>query len=154
MEQEEAMLAATLETLRHVRAALIAGDLATLNRALDQQGHTARAASELQVRRKRLRSDLANSLGQPPESVTLQALAKSLPGEPGERLAGCRVRLKKMAEQVDRLNRGNAALVQQSLGFLHRLFVGLTGGQPSSQSYGPGGVRQDTPCGSIIEGRG
>jgi hypothetical protein len=153
-EQEEAMLGATIESLRELRAALVGGDLAALGQALERQGHTARAAEELRVTRERLRCDAAAALGMHPASVTLERVAARLPREAAVRLTACRQRLIRMASEVDELNRGNAALVRHSMDFLHRLLVEITGGEPNATRYGPTGVRGTSVCGSLIEARG
>jgi hypothetical protein len=154
MEQEEAMLSATLDSLRCVRTALMHGDLSALNEALDRQAHTARAANELRLRRAELRRGLAATLGVSPQSVTLQMLAVRFPGEVGQRLEHCRERLGRLATEVDQLNRGNAALVQYSLDFLHRFLVEITGGVTAGARYSFAGVLEEAACGSMIEAKG
>jgi hypothetical protein len=153
MEQEEAMLQATLDSLRQVRAALLGRDLAELERAVERQVHTARAAEELRLRRAELRGQLAVRLGIDAQAVTLQKVAARLPGENGERLARCRERLKCMAAEIDRLNRGNAALVQHSLEFLHQFLLNVTGGAAVGDRYQPSGRVDRALCGSVFEGR-
>jgi hypothetical protein len=153
MEQEEAMLGATLDSLRQVRAALLGGDLTALERALDCQVHTARAAGELKMRRVELRKQLGSGLGLDPQSVTLQEVAARVPTDHGQRLARCRERLHQMAAEVDRLNRGNAALVQHSVDFLHQFLVSVTGGEPVGDRYRPSGQIERATCGSLFEGR-
>ena len=152
-EQEEAMLAATLQSLRRIRLALTQGDLRALEEALESQAHTARAADELRQRRSELRRHLGAVLRIPPQAVTLQILADRLPADAAEKLGRCRARLRTLAADVDQLNRSNAALVGQSLDFLHRFLVEITGGQ-AGQSYTCSGQPRQAECGSMIEGRG
>ena len=148
------MLGECLESLRQVRAALTQGNFASLNAALAQQGKTSRAADELRERRTKLRRKLASVLGVAPQTVTVQMLAVRLAGDTGERLTACRNRLRIMAAEVDRLNRANAALVSQSLDFLERFFVEITGGEHGGRSYDCSGTSRQSECGSIIEARG
>jgi hypothetical protein len=154
MEQEEAMLGATLESLGQVRAALTHGDLPALNRALESQAHTARAADELRQRRAALRRELAAALGVPPQTVTVEMMAKRLPADAADRLLRYRDRLRSMAADVDRLNRANASLVSQSLDFLQRFLLEITGGGQSGKSYTCCGMPREAECGSMIEARG
>jgi hypothetical protein len=154
MEQEEAMLAATLDTLTQVRTALVQGDISALNQAMEAQSHTAKAAEELRSARAQLREQLACALAAPAGSVTLQALSARVPGQLGDRLRQCRERLSRMAAAVDRLNRGNAALIRQSLEFLHNLLHEITGSHPASQRYGPAGRPAEPVHSSLIEARG
>lgn len=154
MEQEEAMLGATLESLRRIRAALKEGDLRALQEALESQAHTARAALELRQRRAALRRDLSGLLRIPPEAVTLETLADRMPADTAEKLSRCRARLRVMATDVDRLNRANATLVSHSLDFLHRFLAEITGGAPVARTYTCSGMPREAECGSMIEARG
>jgi hypothetical protein len=153
LEQEEAMLGATLDSLKQVRAALVGGDLSALQRAVEYQGHTARAANELKMRRAQLRSQLGAGLGLDPRAVTLQEVSSKLPLANADRIARCRERLHQMAAEVDRLNRGNAALVQYSMDFLHQFLISLTGVDPVGDRYRPSGQIERETCGSVFEGR-
>src|SRR5688572_21411620 len=81
MQQEEAMLAETLESLQQVRTALRGSNLDSLKDALDRQARIARASTELRDRRASLRRDMAAVLGVPPRSVNLTMLAAWLPGD-------------------------------------------------------------------------
>src|SRR5262245_49263937 len=92
MEHEEAMLSATLESLRQIREALLGRDLAALQRAVDVQAHTERAARELRVRRAELRAHLGTRLNLNPQTVTLREVAARLPGEHGMKIRRCRDR--------------------------------------------------------------
>jgi len=154
MEQEEAMLGESLESLRQVRAALAEGDLSSLAAALDRQGHAVRAADELRRRRAELRQSLARAFRLPLASVTLHTLATVFPGDAADRLRRCRERLMAMAGEVDRLNRGNALLVRQFLDFLQRFFVAITGGSQTGGCYNTAGKLEQAECGSMIEMRG
>jgi hypothetical protein len=153
LEQEEAMLSATLESLGQVRAALLGRDLAALERALESQSHTARAADELRGRRNQLRYAIADRLGLDPRTVTLQHLADRVQSDDRVRLARCRQRLHSISIQIDRMNRGNAALVQHSVEFLHQFLMSVTGGEPVGDRYRPSGRIERASCGSLFEGR-
>ncbi len=154
LEQEGAMLQAVLDSLQHVRTALLGGDLKALTLALERQEQTARASAELRRRRTQLREELAALLGTTPAAVTIQMLVVCLPEDLGQRLTGCGARLRQMTADVEELNRGNMALIRYSADFLHQLLVEITGGEDRGPGYSPAGVRQDAPCGSLIEARG
>jgi hypothetical protein len=154
MQQEEAMLAETLESLEQVRTALRGGGIDALKDALDRQTRIAHASAELRDRRAKLRRQMSAVLGVAPHVVTIKMLAARLPGEAGARLASCRDRLNEMAARVDRVNRANAALVGQSLDFLERFFIEITGGERDGTGYGPAGDTREPALGSIIEARG
>jgi hypothetical protein len=154
MQQEEAMLAETLDSLKQVRAALRGGGIDLLREALDRQNRLTRAAAELRERRAHLRRDMSAALGISPREVTLMGLAAQLPADVATRLADCRDRLSDMAAEVDRLNRANAALVGQSLDFLERFLTEITDGDRSGAGYGPTGATRVSALGSIFEARG
>lgn len=154
MQQEEAMLAETLDSLRQVRAALRGGNLDLLKEALDRQGRIARASGELRDRRTSLRREMSSLLGVAPREVTLRSLAARLPPDVAGHLTTCRERLSNMAAEVDHLNRANAALVGQSLDFLGRFLTEITDGDPGGEGYSANGVSRAPVLGSIIEARG
>ena len=153
LEKEEAMLSATLESLRAVRSALLQGDLAQLSLALENQQHTAKAATELCQTRARLRDQMAGILGIDPHQATLRLFAERVSENLAARLANYRQRLSGMAAEVDRLNRGNAALIRQSLDLLQRLLSNLTGLEESADRYSSSGQREQGVCGSIFQTR-
>lgn len=154
LQQEEAMLAETLDSLQEVRGALRGGGLEALRRALDRQARIAEASSELRARRAALRREMAGALGIAPRDVTLSRLAARLPADVATHLTGCRDRLNRMAAEVDRLNRANAALVGQSLEFLERFLTEITDGDSVGAGYGASGALRAPAIGSLIEARG
>lgn len=154
MQQEEAMLTETLESLRQVRAALLSGDLDSLKIALERQTRIAHASAELRERRAGLRREMSTVLGVPPRDVTLLRFASGLPRDITDHLIGCRERLRTMAAEVDRVNRANAALVGQSLDFLERFLTEITDGDPGGAGYTARGASREPALGSIIEARG
>lgn len=154
MQQEEAMLAETLESLQQIRSALLEGALDALKTALDRQSRLASASAELRQRRARLRREMSLALGISPEEVTLLGLAARLPRDVAVRLTDCRERLRAMTVEVDRLNRANAALVGQSLDFLERFLTEMTDGDRRGAGYSPTGATREAVLGSIFEARG
>lgn len=154
MQQEEAILAETLDSLRQVRTALREGNLDSLKSALERQGRIAQASAELREGRASLRQEMSTALGIPVQNVTLMVLAARLPGDVADHLASCRARLSNMAAEVDRLNRANAALVGQSLEFLERFFTEITDGDRGGAGYSSRGTARAPLLGSIIEARG
>ncbi len=161
MEQEEALLSATLTCLQQMRSALVAGNLQALTTALESQKHTAQAGEDLRSRRAALRSELAGTLGVPPESATLQMVVDVMvrskdhaTAQTGQRLGRCRERLRKMATDVDQVNCSNATLIWHSMNFLQRLLAEITGATTAPDRYNPAGRRTEASCGSLFEARG
>ena len=148
------MLAETLDSLQEVRGALRGGGLEGLRRALDRQARIAEASGELRERRAGLRREMAGVLGLSPREVTLTRLAARLPADVAAHLTACRDRLGRMAVEVDRVNRANAALVGQSLEFLERFLTEITDGDSVGAGYAASGAIRAPAVGSLIEARG
>src|SRR6266849_4488796 len=149
MDREELLLSETRECLRRVRDALLQDDGAAVREALTRQNYLAQTSEEIWAQRGRFCQSVAAALDIPLNGVTLQLLAARVPGELGERLAACRLRVRRLAKEVDELNRGNAALIGYSLQFVHQLLVALTGGEAMGERYGPIGKVPSMGCGSV-----
>lgn len=154
LQQEEALLAETVESLRQIRAALREGALDALKAALDRQARIANASVELRERRTSLRREVSTVLGLSARDVTLTSLAEYLPREVAAHMLACRDRLTGMAAEVDRLNSANAALVGQSLEFLERFLLEMTAGNQAGCRYSGNGTACEPLMGSLIEARG
>jgi flagellar biosynthesis/type III secretory pathway chaperone len=154
LAQEEAMLAATLELSRQVRAALIQNNRAGLTEALAQQERAVQPGPELRRERARLREKAAAALGIPADAFTLGKLAPHSTRPLADRLSRFRDRLRQLAQELDQLNRDNAVLVRFNLDFFQQVLVAITGGKPATGCYGPHGNKQTAPLGSLIEARG
>ena len=148
----------TLEGLRgsllQVRAALVSHDMAALGDALALQAQNQRAVDELRRSREALQRQAAAGLNLEPASVTLRMLAAHVGGADGERLGRERERLWCLGVEVERLNAGNAVLARHGLDFVRNLLVGLTGGTPGGDGYGPDGAPRPAGCGSLLRVRG
>ena len=121
--------------MRTIRTALVQRDQEQLQSALQQQTHTARAASELRETRWRLRQAIAVTLGLDVEQVTLSTLAQQVPEELGVKIASRSRQLAEMAREVNSLNRGNAMLIYQSMHLLEQLLTCLTGRDDGADRY-------------------
>jgi hypothetical protein len=152
-EQEEAMLAASLQALRELRRQLLRGDLDGLQQALAQQQQAAGSAADLVRRRQLLRQRLAAQLGLPLERTTLRTLAEQATGTLRARLLQARQRLLDMAGEIERLSRGNQALVQQSLDLLQKLLGSLSSQTPGSPRYTATGQIEPGSCGHFFQAR-
>jgi hypothetical protein len=154
LDEERVVLETTLRALHQIRVALVHGGAMALNRALEEQAEPVRAGARLADRREDLRRELAVLLGIAPEAVTLQGLADLCPPNIRARLLEIRARLHQLAAEVDVVNRGNAVLVNHSLGFLEQLLSGITGSAGSGKRYGPAGAYQQPAWGSLVSARG
>ncbi len=152
--REEAFLDATLDSLRRVRAAVVRNDLPGLAAALGRQAELARESDAVRAARARLRERAAAALGVAAVAVTLRLLAERVAGEEGRRLLDRREALRRRAEEVERFNQANAALVRQLLGLNSELLRWLTGGQTAGEGYGRTGAYQEGVCGPLLSAQG
>jgi hypothetical protein len=153
LAREEAMLATTVEVLREVRRGLLKSDLDVLTRALEQQREAADAAVELTDQRRRLRERWSGELGVSTEQLTFRTLAERSSGVLRARLLASRRRLLQMAGEIEQLNRGNQALIQQSVGLLQLLLGSLNGQGSGTTRYTASGDIEPGGCGPFIQSR-
>lgn len=150
-EREEAMLDASLESLRAVRDNLVKADPAGLNEAIQRQQQAARSAAELARARRQLRNRMSQVLGVPAEQVSLRMLADRVSGEIQERLWRCRQRLAAMAGEIERINRGNVGLIRQSMDLMGRLLESLGGEHSGTSRYTSRGEMESGGSGSFLQ---
>jgi len=150
LQQEEAMLTATRELLRGIRAALVSRDHDELAVVLESQQKQEQSAADLHAARMTMRQRISRSLVIPDSEATLNRLAACVSGETQMRLASGRRRLQKLAAEIEAINRCNAILVQQSMGLLHQVLFCLTGQDSSSQRYGATGRMASGEAGPVI----
>ena len=152
-DQEETMLAGSLEVLRELRHSLLQSDVARVSRCIERQQQATCAAGELASQRGLLRQRLCRELNIPLEQLTLRTLAERSAGALRARLLTSRQRLLAMAGEIELLQRGNAALIRQSLGLLQLLLGGLSGQGAQAPRYTSLGVLEPGSCGPIIQSR-
>lgn len=152
-EQEEALLDASLDALRGVRRSLIQGDLSGLDEAMGKQQRVAQTAVDLSEARHRLRRRLADQLGVQVDQMTLRALAERCSGSLRDQLLQARQRLSDMATEIERLNRGNLALMRQSIALLQNLVECLSAEGPGTLRYTATGDIEHGSCGHLLQAR-
>jgi len=150
-EREEAMLDASLESLRAVRESLVKANPEELNEAIQRQQRAAHSAAELAQARRQLRGRMGQVLGVPAEQVSLRMLAERVSGEVQERLWRCRERLAAMAREIERVNRGNIGLVRQSMDLMERLLESLGGEGGGTSRYTSRGEMESGGSGSFLQ---
>jgi hypothetical protein len=154
LNREEAALQGTLDTLRVVRAAALAGDVPRLEALHDRQEEAARLTRQLGADRERLRAQIASRLRVSVAEATLERLAAHIGGSSAEILRATASRVRELASHVDRLNLANATVLGYCLGFTRRVLRDLTGGGTPAESYGPDGTVTESPCGPLLSAKG
>jgi hypothetical protein len=152
-DREEEMLAESAQVLRDVRRCLLTSDLEGLAGALQRQREAAGAAVELARRRRRLRERLCGELGVPEEQFTLRTLADRSSGGLRERLLASRQSLLRLAGEIEQVNRGNQALIRQSVGLLHSLLGSLSDQGAGTRRYTALGGIEPGGSGSLFQSR-
>lgn len=151
LHDEEASLSAMLQAVRDVHGALRHLNDDTLRQALEEEARVLKAAETLQRRRSQLRSELSVVLGLPAEETTLRRIVAATTGSLREAVERCRTILAEMAAEMNRLNRQNAAMIQQSLSITHGIIGRLTGAAGVGESYNADGGRDEAHVGSLIQ---
>ena len=150
LNDEEQSLVSVLEAVRALHESLRVLDGDALAQALESETVALKQAEELQQRRQQIRSEAANALGLPPKDFTLGLLAEKATGPLQTSVVESRQKLVEMSSEMDRLNRQNAAMIQQSL-TLMRNIVGRLTNTAGGESYSASGARNETHVGSLMQ---
>ena len=150
LDAEERSLIAVLEAVRELHRSLRQLDGAALQQALQYELAALMDAKQMQERRQKLRFDAANELGLSPHEFTLGMLAKKTSGELQQSVVASRQKLSEMAAEMDRLNRQNHAMADQSTAIIRGIVSHLTGTAGQGESYTAGGVRDEAHVGSLV----
>ncbi|MFO1042533.1 MAG: flagellar export chaperone FlgN [Planctomycetaceae bacterium] len=150
LDAEERSLIAVLEAVRELHRSLRQLDGAALQQALQYELAALMEARQMQERRQKLRFDAANELGLSPHEFTLGMLAKKSSGELQQSVVASRQKLSEMAAEMDRLNRQNHAMADQSTAIIRGIVSHLTGTAGQGESYTAGGVRDEAHVGSLV----
>lgn len=151
LQHEEEALGDTLAVLREVQDALVKNDLDAFSRALERQAVTTQASEEIARKRAEILQEIGQVFDKECESLTLQNVAEALPRKEAEQLMHSRDRMRRLSEQVVRINSQNAAMVQQSVELARQVLAALTTDGPGGSSYTATGTKQDAVGHSIFD---
>ncbi len=151
LEQEEEQLDAMLESLAEVRTALLKNDLEALSTALERQAEAVHQTERVRARRGIVLRGMADRLHVDADGMTLRKVAESLPTETASWLEESRSRLREKAQEVERLNRANAAMVFQAVDVTRQVLSELTSSGPAPEVYNASGSLQGQVGGSTFE---
>jgi hypothetical protein len=151
LSDEEQTLVAVLEAVQQLHHSLRHLDGEALATALQNESAALRAAEGMQSRRQQIRMEAASELGVSPEDFTLGLLATRTTGELQASIVASRQTLTEMSAEMDRLNRQNAAMIQQSMSLMRGIVGRLTGTAASGESYNAGGAREEAHVGSLMQ---
>lgn len=151
LENEENVLAIFLSVARELRQALTWRDGERLTQALEAEADSLQMGNELRDKRAAFRAELAVLLSIPSDEVTLSRLMDHVSPESRATLASTRQRLQETSEDLARLNRQNAAMIQQTLDLTERIVGQLTGGGPHFSGYNAHGESEAANVGPVLQ---
>lgn len=151
LQDEEQTLAVLLLSVREIRQALIARDGERLTRALESEADSLQLGEFMREKRTAFRRELAEQLRVAPEEITLSRLDGCVSESSRGELSATRQRLREMSEELARLNRQNAAMIQQTLDLTERIVGQLTGNGPHFTSYNAHGESEATNVGPVLQ---
>jgi hypothetical protein len=154
LRREEAVLLGKRDTLHNIHAALVRGNLDTMESLQQRQQEAVRTSDDSRHEREQFRNRIGTLLQLPPESVTISRVVAALPEAEREPLRVVWSRLLELAAEVDKLNGDIAALIDYCLGFTRRYLLDITGGGRPAEGYGPAGTHLDASAGSFLHARG
>lgn len=151
LREEEQTLAVLLVAVREIRHALLNRDGERLTQALQAEVDSFQMGELMRDKRAALRQQLAERLHESAEEITLSSLERVVSAETRGELAKCRQRLQEMSDELLRLNRQNAAMIQQTLDLTERIVGQLTGNGPHFTSYNATGQSESAHVGPVLQ---
>ncbi len=151
LREEEQTLAILLVAVREIRHALMNRDGERLTQALQAEAESFQMGELMRDKRATLRRQLAEQLQMPADEVTLSSLESVVSIGTRGKLAKCRQRLQEMSDELLRLNRQNAAMIQQTLELTERIVGQLTGSGPHFTSYSATGQSESAHVGPVLQ---
>jgi|GEM_PF-3570178 hypothetical protein len=149
--EEKTTLEAMLKAVRDVHHALIHLDDHSLKQSLEIEARELNSSLAIQQRRLQLQGELASVLHLAPQEITLNRLVTMMSGALRESTDQIWKSLIEMANEIDRLNRQNAALIGQSLSIVRGVIERLSGVSGVGESYDASGGRADTHVGPLLQ---
>jgi flagellar biosynthesis/type III secretory pathway chaperone len=150
LREEEQTLAVLLLAVGEIRQALFTRDGERLTQALQAEAESYQVGEAMRQRRTLFREEMAASLQIAPEEVTLSRIDSCVPDELRDEVSAGRQRLQDMSDELLRLNRQNAAMIQQTLQLTERIVNQLTGGGPHFTSYNANGHSEPAHVNSVL----
>lgn len=135
------------------RAAIIAGDLERLQRLMERQAALAGRWETIERERLAAVEPLAAKLGEPPASVTLQALLPHLPASEARPLTELRSRLLRDLAKLRHLKAANRTLLEGALASVTALLDLVRGVCGEAARYLPTGAVEKLPPLALLDQR-
>jgi flagellar biosynthesis/type III secretory pathway chaperone len=140
LEREVQCYEELIASARAEQQALIRGKLRELKLAIEAQELLIAATKALEETRRHVGRTLAEQLGLPPGEVTLTRLIELGYDDEAGRIASLRDKVRQVVRDLDRINAGNAQLINSSIEFVNQTMWVLLQPRTEKPTYGRDGV--------------
>lgn len=107
-------------------------------------------ADALERRREALTARTASALSEPEERLTVERIAAHAPEASGGALRDLRAALQRQGKALQRVNRLNRALTEQSLAHVQGFFQAFAGPASGDETYSRAGVERKPAGGTLV----
>jgi flagellar biosynthesis/type III secretory pathway chaperone len=156
----QTILQAEIEAYQHLvelqqaeKRLLVTRALAPFLTNLHAKEHRLRTITRLEQKRRAVLHSLASLLGFPDPTMTLQQLSTRIPEPFASTLLGYRSRLQDTVETLQRCNRENARLLQDSLALIDERLAFFAAMAPCRPTYQRSGTFVPPMQGRLLSGR-
>ena len=139
VQKEVETFQALLESMESEQKALIAQDVAEIEKTVISQRELAVNAAALERARTKLVAELSQELGETASDFTLKRLIDRIEGEHSKHLGEMRETLIEMHEKIQHANKQNALLIKQSMKYVDKSLQILAGDGPETGVYAQSG---------------
>ncbi len=127
------------EVIRRQRKFLRGRDVPGIIETVSDQGRCLEKVHRLDRERARIVRSLSADLGLPGDS-TLTTVANRMDGAAGEEIRALGVAMRSTLENIERVNRDNRRVLQQSLKLVQEMMSAAVGSKSTATTYGDSGA--------------
>ena len=141
LEREVNCYQELIASARAEQQALILGKLQELKVTMEAQELLLASTKALEEMRREVRAALAGRLGLPDEELTLTRLVELGHDDEAGRIEALRDSVQQVVQELERLNAGNAQLINSSIEFVNQTMWVLLQPRTRKPTYGPEGAK-------------
>jgi flagellar biosynthesis/type III secretory pathway chaperone len=139
LDKEMATFRLMLAALEAEQKALIDNDVTGLGETVETQKALVQRAATQEQARVKIIQQMAPMLQEDPKTLTLRRLIELADASFAERLSAQREELLNYQDRLRQTNRQNSVLIKQSMKYVDKSLLILTGGSPMGNRYGKSG---------------
>jgi flagellar biosynthesis/type III secretory pathway chaperone len=152
LEREIGCYEELIESARAEQQALIRGKLHELKLAIEAQELLVASTKALEETRRHVGRTLAERFGWPPGEVTLTRLIELGYDDEAGRIAALRDKVRQVVRELDRVNVGNAQLINSSIEFVNQTMWVLLQPRGDKPTYaGDGSAGGRAPARALVD---